>query len=183
MSKILHKFYLRNESLINVIMVNKLKQILFICYGNTARSPAAEFLAKELKKKYKDELQDVVFESAGFINAFSFIQPESREYLNSKGIDHSDFIPQTINHKLLEKQDLILTMEKSHSLEIIRNFDTIENIENKTFTLKEFNGETDIVDIIDPYYTSNETYKKVLQIIDEQVEKALKKIIEINKSM
>ncbi|HDZ19104.1 MAG TPA: hypothetical protein ENH75_12465 [archaeon] len=168
--------------LINVNMVNKLKQVLFICYGNTARSPAAEFLAKELKKKYKDELQDVVFESAGFINAFSFIQPESRQYLDSKGIDHSDFRPQTINKELLERQDLILTMEKSHSLEIIRNFDNIENIEKKTFTLKEYNGETDVIDIIDPYYTSNKTYKKVLKIIDVHVEKAIKKIIEINNS-
>lgn len=163
--------------------MDKIKNILWVCYGNTARSPVAEYLAKELKNKYENELQNVTFESAGFINAFSFIQPESRQYLDSKGINHSDFSPQTINHELLEKQDLILTMERSHALEIIRNFDTIENIEKKTFTLKEFNGETDNVDIIDPYYTSNETYYKVLKIIDAHVKKATEKIIEINKSI
>ena len=162
--------------------MNKIKKILFVCYGNTARSPAAEYIAKEFQKKYKDGFQDFIFESAGFINAFSYIQPESREYLNSRGIDHTDFTPQTINLELLEKQDLILTMEKSHSLQIIRNYDTIENVDNKTFTLKEFNGETGNVDIIDPYYASNDTYKKVLKIIDENVEKALQKIIEINRT-
>jgi protein-tyrosine phosphatase len=160
--------------------VNKIKRVIFTCYGNTARSPVAEYLARELKKKYKEELEDIEFSSAGFINAFSYIQPESREYLDSKGIDHSGFTPQTINHELLEMQDLILTMEKSHSLQIIRNYDTIENVEGKTFTLKEFTGEIDNVDIIDPYYTSNETYKKVLKIIDGNVEKAILKIIEIN---
>ena len=165
-----------------MINVDKIKKVLWVCYGNTARSPVAEYLAKDLQMKYKNGLQDVIFESAGFINAFSYIQPESRDFLDSKGINHSDFSPQTINKELLEKQDLILTMEKSHSLEIIRNFDNIENIEDKTFTLKEYNGETDTVDIIDPYYTSNETYKKVLKIIDLHVEKAIKKIREINKT-
>ncbi len=163
--------------------MDKIKKVLWVCYGNTARSPVAEYLAKKLKEKYKTELQNITFESTGFINAFSYIQPESRDYLDSKGINYSDFRPQTINHELLEKQDLILTMEKSHALEIIRDFDTIDNIEKKTFTLKEFNGETDNINIIDPYYTSNETYYKVLKIIDAHVEKAIKKIIEINNSL
>ena len=157
--------------------MSEINKILFVCLGNTARSPVAEYLARDYVKKQGINL---IFESCGFINAFSFVQPESREYLSSKGIDHSDFIPQTINRELLEKQDLILTMEKSHSLEIVRNYDTITDIDSKTFTLKEFNGETDNLDIIDPYYTSNETYTKVLKIIDVQVEKSIKKIIKIN---
>ena len=73
-------------------------------------------------------------------------------------------------------------MESSHSYDIIRNFNNVKDIENKTFTLKEFNGETHNIDIIDPYYTSNEVYRKVLKIIDENVEKAVKKIIETNES-
>lgn len=161
--------------------MKKIRSVLWVCYGNTARSPVAHYLSESLKIKYP-EISDINFESCGFINAFSFIQPESRDYLDSKGINHSDFKPKVINRKILEKQDLILTMEKSHSLEIIRNFDTIKDIDNKTFTLKEFNGENYYHDIIDPYYTSNETYMKVLKIIDEHVEKAIKKIIEINNS-
>ena len=108
------------------------------------------------------------------------IQQESREFLNSKGIKHSDFRPQIITRKLLEKQDLILTMESSHVRDILSNFGNLKGIEKKTFTLKEFNGETGDLDIIDPYYTSKQTYNKVLKIIDENVKKAIKKIIEIN---
>ncbi|MHA1509878.1 MAG: arsenate reductase/protein-tyrosine-phosphatase family protein, partial [Promethearchaeota archaeon] len=118
--------------------MNKISKILITCLGNTARSPAAEYLARDYAKK---KGVDLIFESAGFINAFSHMQPESQKYLNSKGIDYSDFHPQIINRNLLEKQDLILTMEKSHAQEIRDTYPGIVDIDKFTFTLKEFNGE------------------------------------------
>ncbi|MFX1418989.1 MAG: hypothetical protein ACFE9N_08735 [Promethearchaeota archaeon] len=159
--------------------MNKISQILFVCLGNTARSPAAEYLARYYAKKLH---LDVKFDSCGFFNAFSYMQPESRKYLEGKGIEHSNFTPKIINRTLLEKQDLILTMERSHSIEIKSNYSNIRDINEKTFTLKEFNGEKNNIDIIDPYYTSNETYRKVLKIIDEYVEKAINKIKRLNES-
>ena len=47
---------------------------------------------------------------------------------------------------------------------------------------RKFAGETENIDIIDPYYTSRSMYNKVLKIIDNFVVKAIDKIIEINKS-
>jgi len=128
----------------------------------------------------KEKGVDLIFESAGFVNAFTYMQPESQEYLNAKGIDHSDFHPQIINRKLLEKQDLIITMEKSHVDEIRATYSQITTIDKKTFTLREFNGEKDDLDIIDPYYESTNTYKKVLRIIEVNIEKMINKIIQIN---
>ena len=40
--------------------MNKIKHVLFVCLGNTARSPAAEYLAKGLKKKYKEDLANKI---------------------------------------------------------------------------------------------------------------------------
>ncbi|MFX0003881.1 MAG: hypothetical protein ACFE9C_07000 [Candidatus Hodarchaeota archaeon] len=157
--------------------MNKIKKVLFVCLGNTARSPAAEYLARYYNEKFKANLE---FDSCGFINAFDYIQAESREYLDKKGINYTDFTPKIINRKLLEKQDLILTMEKEHSNEIKNIYGNVPHIKNKTFTLKEFNGETYNINIMDPYYTSRETYRKVLNIIDIEVEKALKKIMKLN---
>jgi protein-tyrosine phosphatase len=108
------------------------------------------------------------------------MQPESQDYLSSKGIDHSDFKPQLINRKLLENQDLIITMERSHVEDILRNYHELKNLRDKTYTLKEFNGETSDLDIIDPYYTSTATYKNILKIIDENIEKLIKIIKETN---
>ncbi|MFX0036218.1 MAG: hypothetical protein ACFE9I_11335 [Candidatus Hermodarchaeota archaeon] len=157
--------------------MSKIKNVLFVCLGNTARSPAAEYLGRYYAKKLNADLQ---FDSCGFINAFGYMQAESRIFLDSKGINHSDFTPKIINRKLLEKQDLILTMEYNHSKEIKNVFNNVKDIDKKTFTLKEFNGEPDDLDIIDPYYTSNSTYKKVLKILDENVRKAIEKIIFLN---
>ena len=157
-------------------MKNKIHNILIICFGNTARSPAGEYLAKYYATKYNVDLN---FDSAGFINAFSYMQPESQEFLNSKGIDHSDFNPKIINKDLLEKNDLIITMETRHIDQIHKSFSNIKDINKKTYTLKDFNGGKG--DIIDPYYTNNATYKKVLNEIDENIEKMVKRIIEQNK--
>jgi protein-tyrosine-phosphatase len=158
--------------------MNKITRVLIICLGNTARSPAAEYLARDYAKKKE---VNITFESAGFINAFSYMQPQSRDYLKSKGIDPSNFCPKIINRSLLEKQDLIITMEVSHAQEIRDSYPGIVDIDKKTFTLKEFNGETEELDIIDPYYTSTNTYKKVLRIIDENIEKMITKIIKLNR--
>lgn len=149
---------------------------MLICLGNTARSPAAEYLARYYAQKYNVDLNIM---SAGFINAFSYMQPESEEYLNSKSIDASNFQPQIINRKLLEQQDLIITMEHFQSIDIIRNYSNIKNIEKKTFTLKEFNGAKDNLDIIDPYYTNTTTFGKILKEIDENIEQMIRKIKKI----
>ncbi|MCK4287062.1 MAG: low molecular weight phosphotyrosine protein phosphatase, partial [Candidatus Lokiarchaeota archaeon] len=48
--------------------MNKIKRVIFICLGNTARSPAAEYLARYYAERNN---VDLIFSSAGFINAFS----------------------------------------------------------------------------------------------------------------
>ncbi|MFX0031709.1 MAG: hypothetical protein ACFE8E_05710 [Candidatus Hodarchaeota archaeon] len=158
--------------------MKKIKKLLFVCAGNTARSPAAEYLAKFYAQKHN---LDIYIDSCGFFNAFSYMQPESQEYLNSKAINHSDFRPKIINKNLLEEQDLILTMEHSQLIEIITDYSNVKDIEKKTFTLKQFNGNSTDLDIIDPYYTSSATYAKILKIIDINIEKLIQKIIELNR--
>ncbi len=155
--------------------MTNIKNVLIICSGNTARSPAAEYLAKFYANKKN---LNINFSSAGFFNAFTYMQPESRAFLDKKNIDHSDFSPQTINRDLLEKQDLIITMERSHKTQISNNYSNIDRISEKIYTLKEFNGEMTSLDIEDPYYTSNSRYKEILKIIDENVEKMIQKIKE-----
>ena len=78
-------------------MTEKINKVLLVSMGNTARSPAAEYLAKYYSKKKGLEIR---FDSAGFINAFSYMQPESQQYLNDKGINHSDFNPKIIDKEL-----------------------------------------------------------------------------------
>jgi protein-tyrosine-phosphatase len=148
-----------------------------VCTGNTARSPAAEYLANYYAEKY---LVDLKNRSAGFINYFDHMQPNTLHYLEKKGIDISTFEPRLITKALLEKYDLILTMEHSHKEKVLENYSQIRDLSKKVFTLKEFNDPTSKKDILDPYYTSNEVYNKVLKLIDIEVKKAIQKIKRIN---
>ena len=159
-------------------MKKKIQKILIICSGNTARSPAGEYLAKFYNEKYGSGL---FFDSAGFFNAFSYMQPESQEYLDSKGINHSDFKPKTISRNLLKTNDLIITMTSHHIEQIMEAFSDLQGINEKTFTIKAFNGGKG--DIIDPYYTNRSTYFVVMEELDELIENMIKKIDAKNKDI
>lgn len=155
----------------------KIAKVIIICSGNVARSPVAKFLAQFRAKQLDADLH---FDSAGFFNAFGYMLPQSQAYLNIKKIKHSRFIPKVIDKKLLEKQDLIITMEKSHVIKIRETYPDIIDIGEKTFTLKEFNGENEDLDIIDPYYEDSKNYEKILNEIDENIINMVKKIIKLN---
>ena len=65
--------------------MSNIKHILFYCAGNTCRSPFAEFFAKWLKDtKYKEELREVEFDSAGIYHYYESAQPGTVNYLKTK---------------------------------------------------------------------------------------------------
>ncbi|MHA1350828.1 MAG: arsenate reductase/protein-tyrosine-phosphatase family protein, partial [Promethearchaeota archaeon] len=95
-----------------------IRKILFICYANTCRTPAAEKLAEHYAKIY--DLKGVTFDSAGWHIVFDNAQLETIEYITSKGIDIDNFKPKAITRSLVEKQDIIIGMER-YQLTKVRN--------------------------------------------------------------
>ena len=165
--------------------MSKIERVLFICYANTCRSPAAEYFAKGLKEaKYSDELKKIIFDSAGWHDAFDDAQPETKNYVQTRSIDMTGFKPKLITRGLIEKQDLIIGMERYHLTKVRKKFrDIKDNLKDKLFTLKQFNGaEKNDLNIPDPYKTGLENYNRILRIVEQQVELLVKKIIEINNS-
>jgi len=160
----------------------KIKNVLFICYANTCRSPAAEYLAQYYANKH--QLKDVNFSSAGWHDAFDHAQPETINYIKNKGINMQDFHPKVITRELIENQDLIIGMERYHLIKLRKKFkDLKENLKGKLFTLKQFNGaDKHDLNIPDPYKTGVKNYNRILAIVDENVEKFVKKILKINES-
>ena len=155
-------------------------RVLFICYANTCRTPAAFELAKLYAKRIG--LEGVMFDSAGWHMAFDHAQPETIEYLKLKGVEMNDFRPKPITRDLIEKQDIIIGMERYQLTKIRNKFkDMKDQLKGKLYTLKEFNGAgKQELNIPDPYKTGRKQYFEILEIVEKNVELLVQKVKEFN---
>ena len=162
----------------------KIKNILFLCSGNSCRSVFAEYYARWLKNtSYKDKLREINFDSAGIRHYFESPHESTVRYLNSKRISIDGFFPKDITEDLINKQDLILGFEaRYHVRKLKRKFKHIENLDKKVYMLLEFAGQEDNWEIEDPIHMPTEEYNKILQVIEAGIHKSIEKIIKINKS-
>jgi protein-tyrosine-phosphatase len=162
--------------------MNTIKNVLWVCFGNTSRSPLAHGLSYWLQNtKYQEELKNISFDSAGFVNVFKTAQPETIAYLKTKDIDFSNFHGKIMDEELLQNQDLIIVMELYHLKRLRRKFKHVKDISNKSFILLEFAGETDDLDIPDPVNFGPDVYDKTIKLVEEGVIKSIERIIRINK--
>ena len=130
--------------------------VLFVCSGNTCRSPMAElFFNAELKRRQQT---GVVVRSAG-TGAFpnSTISGQSAAVLSELGIDSSSFRSSRLSAELLDTSDIIITMTESHRQTIVS---VLPDVAGKTFRL------LDIVsggDVPDPYGGSVDEYRATFE--------------------
>ena len=142
--------------------------ILFVCTGNTCRSPMAQTLLEEMAK---EKGMDIKVKSAGvFALDGQRASNVAIEALKPEGIDLRSHRANIIHRGLLEEADLILTMGVSHKVALLSKFDFIDD---KVYTLKEYAYGTE-EDIDDPFGGDIHVYNKA----KEEIKKALKKIIE-----
>lgn len=140
--------------------------VLFVCTGNTCRSPMAAALFNKIAEKRN---LDVRIESAGIFASEG--EPASNEAIiamKKYGIDLLGHHAQNINTELLEKSDLILTMTAAHKMVIE------PSAQGKTYTLCEYAGLDG--DIPDPFGGDVEEYEECAEKIEEALEKAAEKI-------
>lgn len=137
--------------------------ILFVCTGNTCRSPMAERIMLDLAEENDIEIN---VKSAGILTVDGLEASfNSIIALEEKGIKLDGFESTLINLDLIDSSDLILTMTESHKENILMEYGYDK--ENKVFTLSEYIGETG--DIMDPYGGSLELYRKVADELETKL--------------
>ena len=98
-------------------------KIAVLCVGNICRSPVGEYLLREYAKKSENQtIQSIIFDSAGLHGGFLELAKDSKEYLEEKGIDPSDFKSKGISRKYLDQFDNIWVMANWHKKFIIDHY-------------------------------------------------------------
>lgn len=152
-----------------IIEVFARKRILFVCTGNTCRSPMAEFLLKKFlaaERPYFQQRYEII--SRG-VHAFpgSPIAPAVGDILmNKEDINSTEFASKKLDKPMLLSSDYIFTMEEAHK-DFILNIEP--SVEGRIFSIKKFLPPQDENDIPDPIGASYETYEKVYSIIKKAV--------------
>lgn len=144
-----------------------MKRILFVCTGNTCRSPMAEAI---LKSKKIDGLQ---VKSAGIYAATgSEASAHAKKVLDQNQIEHNH-LSNMLTLESVHWADLILTMTGSHKNVIVQQY---PETTGKVFTLKEFTGEAYDVDVVDPFGGSVAIYQETFRELEKLITKAIEKM-------
>ncbi len=132
------------------------KKILFVCTGNTCRSPMAEAaLRKELRRK---KISGFVVASAGIcVEKGSVLSPNSAQALAEAGIPvNKTFRPRQLTEKLLHDAYVVITMTEAQTHRL--------NCKNAT-SFYAIAGK----EIPDPYGQDIDVYRMTLRAIREVI--------------
>lgn len=145
----------------------QLKKIIFVCTGNTCRSPMAEYLLKKALKERKLKGFKVV--SAGIhAKKGDVMNPKSAQVLTDHGVKLGKFSAKPITDKVLKESFLFICMTERHKdylmdlrWNVLRKAGE-ENIENNIYSFSEFVG----FDVPDPYGLDITHYEAVYEMLE-----------------
>ncbi|MBO1579675.1 low molecular weight protein arginine phosphatase [Bacillus sp. XF8] len=142
-----------------------MKRVLFVCTGNTCRSPMAEALLRHYGKGKFEVKSAGVFASPG-----SDASSHAKDALAEKGIPilHAS---QQITEELLEWADMVLAMTESHKQLVLGHYPSTKE---KVHTLYEFVEGTS-KDISDPFGGSLSIYQSTLVEMEKLVQTLVEK--------
>lgn len=149
-------------------------KVLFVCTGNTCRSPMAKaLLMQKLRDHHGEEKVRVESAGLGALDGLPASQ-EASEVLQKAGLDISGHRSQPIREKLVRDADIILTMTAAQRDFLEERFPAQSA---KIHTLGEFaGGET--AEVEDPYGQGLQAYRRSFDQIEYLISRIVIKIVE-----
>lgn len=151
-----------------------MRKILFVCTGNLARSPLAEYA---FQKAMADRgVMEVLAQSAGTM-AYDGSPAANKAVQEGalRGLDLSHHRSAFLTRSMVEEAEMVLVMERHQYLHTLA---LAPGSEEKTFMLGGFIPGRGHDEIDDPYGGSDEDFRRALDDIIEAVEILADKVVE-----
>lgn len=149
-----------------------MKQLLFVCSGNTCRSPMAEACFKVLAQAHG--LDGLIVKSAG-TGAIKGAPAsyQACEAVKEIGGDLRNFSSTPLSFELVDKSDLIIAMTAGHRAEILRRYPAAAG---KVRLLLEFDNQAG-ANVNDPFGGGLDLYRFTLSAMMPALNRLAEKIL------
>lgn len=127
--------------------------VLFVCTGNTCRSPMAERLYARLLEAHGDKTRLRTASAGLWAHNGQPATPEAVALMTAQGLDLTQHRARALTQSMVDEADLILVMERAHLRDLTTRF---ARAETKTYLLTSVAGKRG--ELLDPLHQGEEAY-------------------------